>query len=167
MHPPAARSSCCCAGSSAPPSAPLSRAASANGHEEIVLTVRRRTQEPAASQDPPVVDDAILEASVLDTLTGTALTCRPLLLRSWAARLAVLVRTCCMACQGPCSLSCSSVKQQAVTSSGMQACTWCSLDIAILPSSCHATLPVVDRNNSGREGHVCRRPVQPRFCCRT
>ena len=68
-----------CAGGSehgsAGPSAPLSRSASANGHEELVLTVRRRTQDPAGPQESPTVDDANLEATVLDTLTGTALTC--------------------------------------------------------------------------------------------
>lgn len=65
---------------SVPPSAQLSRAPSANGHDDTVLTVRRRTvstpAEPAApAEDAAAVDDANLEASVLDALTGSALTC--------------------------------------------------------------------------------------------
>ena len=66
-----------------PPLPPqLSRLASANGHNDTVLTVRRRTvstpADPAAqAEDAAAVDDANLEASVLDALTGTALTCAP------------------------------------------------------------------------------------------
>ena len=65
---------------SAPASAQLSRAPSANGHDDTVLTVRRRTvssppDAAASAEDAASVDDANLEASVLDALTGTALTC--------------------------------------------------------------------------------------------
>ena len=125
--------------------------------------MRRRTQEPVASQDPPVVDDANLEASVLDTLTGTALTCRSLLLRSSAASLAVLVSTCCMAFKGPCILSCSSAKQQAVSSGGNEAC--CSSDIATSPSSRHVTLPDANRTSSGRQAHMCPESLSSRRVC--
>ena len=62
--------------------AQLAHAPSANGHDDTVLTVRRRTvstpADPAAqAEDAAAVDDANLEASVLDALTGTALTCEP------------------------------------------------------------------------------------------